>query len=94
MLNPALARSLGSRSWILRPASSSVALLHNVNGKKNAHSVDNAANDSKSMAQASNNDTDHTHNAANAPRSMLGGTRTQRAEREQRENTNSHLPPA
>ena len=52
MLNPALARSLGSRSRIRRPASSSVALLHNVNGKKNGHSVDNAANDSKSMAEA------------------------------------------
>ena len=52
MLNPALARSLGSRSRIRRPASSSGALLHNQNGKKNAHNVDNAVHDSRSMAEA------------------------------------------
>ena len=52
MLNPALARSLGSRSWFRRAASSSGALLHNVNGKRNAHNVDNEVNDSRSMAEA------------------------------------------
>ena len=52
MLKPALATSLGSRSRIRRPASSSEALLHNVNGKKNAHNADNAVNDSRSMAEA------------------------------------------
>ena len=52
MLNPALARSLGSRSRIRRPASSFGALLHNVNGKKKAHNVDNVVNESRSVAQA------------------------------------------
>ena len=52
MLNPALARSPGSRSRIRRPASSSGALLHNVNGKKTAHNVENAVNDFRSMAEA------------------------------------------
>ena len=52
MLNPALARSPGSRSRIRRAASSSGALPHNLNGKKNAHNVDNAVNDSRSMAEA------------------------------------------
>ena len=52
MLNAALARSAGSQSRFRRPASSSGALLHNVNGKQNAHNVDNAANDIRSMAEA------------------------------------------
>ena len=49
MLNPALARSPGSRSQFRRPASSAGALLH---GKKNADNVDHAANDSRSTAEA------------------------------------------
>ena len=52
MLNPALATSLGSPSRFRRPASSSVALVHNVNGKHNAHNVDNKVNDSRSMVEA------------------------------------------
>ena len=50
MLNPALARSPGSRSRFRRMASSFGALLHNVNGKENAHNVDNAVNDSSERA--------------------------------------------
>ena len=46
----------------------------------------------ESWRKQGENDADHAHNAATAPRSMVGGTRTQRAEREHRENTNSHLP--